>query len=164
LVGFLFGATALPGRAADVPGPEAHLGYRPGADFHLTPWPSVVDYFRKVDTASDRVAIRELGRTTEDRPYLVAVVSAPETIRNLSRYQDLQRRLTDPDATAETSEGLDPVADSKPVVVISCSIHSSETASTLMAMELLHELATRDDPATREVLASTILLLVPSAN
>ena len=34
------------------------------------------------------------------------------------------------------------------MVVITCSIHSSETASTLMAMELLHELATRDDPAT----------------
>ena len=33
-----------------------------------------------------------------------------------------------------------------------------------MAMELLHDLATGDDPATREILANTILLLVPSAN
>ena len=48
--------------------------------------------------------------------------------------------------------------------MITCSIHSTETASTLMAMELLHELATGDDPATREILDKTILLLVPSAN
>ena len=33
-----------------------------------------------------------------------------------------------------------------------------------MAMELLHDLATGDDPATREILDNTILLLVPSAN
>ncbi len=60
--------------------------------------------------------------------------------------------------------GPDPVDESKPVVLITCSIHSSETASTLMATELLHDLAARDDPATREVLDNTILLLVPSAN
>jgi hypothetical protein len=151
-------------RAADVPSPESHLGFRPGADFHLAPWPAVVEYFRKVDEASDRVSVRELGRTTEGRPYVVAVVSAPETIRKLSFYQDLQRRLADPRVSARDSERADPVDDGKAVVLITCSIHSSETASTLMAMELLHDLAAGDDPATREVLDKTILLLVPSAN
>jgi hypothetical protein len=149
------------GRGAEVPSPEAHLGFRPGADEHLAGWASVVDYFRKVDDASDRVAVWVLGRTTEDRPYIVAVVSASETIANLPAYQDSQRRLTDP----RLGDGPeDPVAKSKPVVVITCSIHSIETASTLMAMELLHDLAARDDPATRQILDSTILLLVPSAN
>ncbi len=149
------------GRGAEVPTPEAHLGFRPGADEHLAGWATVVDYFRKVDDASDRVAVRVLGRTTEDRPYIVAVVSAPETIANLPTYQDYQRRLTDPRLGADPA---DLVARSKPVVVISCSIHSTETASTLMAMELVHELATRDDAATRQILDTTILLLVPSAN
>ena len=154
----LAGASSV--RSAEVVSPEAHLGFRPGSDSHLAEWGSVVAYFEKVDRASDRVAVRELGKTTEGRPYLVAVVSAPETIADLPRYQDAQRRLTDPRLGA----GNDVPAKSKPVVAITCSIHSTETASTLMAMELLHELATRDDPGTRAILDSTILLLIPSAN
>lgn len=149
-------------RAAEIPTPESHLGFRPGADFHLAGWAPVVDYFRKVDAASDRVVVRELGRTTEGRPFVVAVVSSEANIRELDRYQKLQRRLALPSAT--DSSGADPAGESKPVVLITCSIHSSETASTLMATELLHELASRDDPATREILDNTILLLVPSLN
>ncbi len=145
--------------AADVPSPEAHLGFRPGADFRLAPWPSVVDYFRKVDAGSDRVVVRELGRTTEDRPYLVAVVSAADTIARLDDHRAAQRPLAWP----SEAPGSPPVAG-KAVVLVTCSIHSTETASTLMAMELLHDLATGDDPATREILDKTILLLVPSAN
>ncbi|AGA30256.1 M14 family metallopeptidase [Singulisphaera acidiphila] len=163
LVWLLLAGFVLPCAGADVPSPEAHLGYRPGADFHLAAWPAVVDYFREVDEASDRVLVRNLGESTEGRPYIVAVVSSSETIKDLPKYQQFQRRLSHPGLTA-TTETPDPVAESKPVVVITCSIHSTETASTLMAMELLHELASKDDPATRAILDSTILLLVPSAN
>jgi hypothetical protein len=160
----LLAATAIaPSRAGDVPSPEAHLGYRPGADYHLARWGTVVDYFRKVDAASDRVLVRELGRTAEDRPYIVAVVADPKTLDSLDRYRELQHQVADPRRTGRGA-GADPLRESKVVVLITCSIHSTETASTLMAMELLHELATRDDAATREVLDRVILLLVPSAN
>ncbi len=150
--------------AEEVPTPESQLGYRPGADFRLTRWPAVVEYFRKVDRTSDRVVVRELGRTTEDRPYIMAIVSAPEALARLHDYQELQHRLSDPRLDGTTTPTDDPIGRSKAVVVITCSIHSSEPASTFMAMELLHELATKDDPDTREVLDKTILLLVPSAN
>ena len=51
--------------AEQVPTPESHLGFKPGADFRLAPWTQVVSYFEKVDAASDRVKVRVLGRTTE---------------------------------------------------------------------------------------------------
>ncbi|WP_435007123.1 M14 family metallopeptidase [Tundrisphaera lichenicola] len=149
----------VPSLGAEVPSPESHLGFQPGADFRLANWPSVVEYFRRVDSASDRVEVRELGKTTEGRPYLVAIVSNPETIRDIGRFQGLQKRLARP-----TEEDAQSVVEAKPVVLITCSIHSSETASTHMAMELLHELASGDDPGTREILDNAILLLVPSAN
>ncbi len=145
--------------AADVPSPKSVLGFRPGDDFRLASWPQVVDYFHKVDAASDRVVVHELGRTTEDRPYLVAIVSSPDTIARLNRFRQLQARVADP-----RIPGPDPLPESKAVVLITCSIHSTETASTLMATELLHDLASSDDPATKEILDNTILLLVPSAN
>jgi len=147
--------------AAGVPEPQEVLGFRPGEDFRLARWPTIVDYFRQVDAASDRVVVRELGRSTEGNPYIVAIVSSAETVANLDRHREIQRRLADPRLSAP---GEGPAVESKPVVLITCSIHSSETASTYMATELLHDLAARDDPATREVLDNTILLLVPSAN
>jgi Zinc carboxypeptidase len=149
-------------RAGEVPDPSTHLGFRPGADFRLATWPSVVDYFRKVDDASDRVVVRELGKTTEGRPYVVAIVSDEATIKDLDRHQKVQKALAQPHHPAV--DGSKGAPESKPVVLITCSIHSTETASTLMAMELLHDLASKDDPATRDILANSILLLVPSAN
>ncbi|MCA1685066.1 MAG: peptidase M14, partial [Planctomycetia bacterium] len=151
-------------RAGDVPSPESHLGFRPGADSRLAPWGDVVTYFEKVDRASDRVRVRVLGESTEGRPLLAAFVSSPETVKDLDRYRGLQARLSDPRTTPDADARRRAVAESKPVVVITCSIHSTETASTLMAMELLHDLATRDDPRTLETLDKTILILVPSAN
>jgi len=161
-LGLLVAAGLAPSRGAEVPTPESALGFRPGADNRLAPWPSIVDYFRKVDAASDRVVVRELGRTTEDRPYLVAIVSNEATIKDLDRHRDLQRALARPGPS--TVDDARAVREAKPVVLITCSIHSTETASTLMATELLHDLATGDDPATLEVLDNTILILVPSAN
>jgi hypothetical protein len=151
-------------RAADVPTPESHLGYVPGADFHLAPWGSVVSYFHKVDAASDRVQVRVLGQTTEGRPYLAAFISSADTISHLDRYRLLQQQLHDPRKLSDTAARGRAIAESKPVVVITCSIHSTETASTLMAVDLVHELATRDDSITREILDKTIVILVPSAN
>ncbi len=158
------GTTAPRGVAADVPTPEAHLGFRPGADYRLAAWGDVVGYFKKVAAASDRVALNVLGKSTEGRELIAAAVSAPGTVRDLPRYQRLQGQLSDPRKLADDAEARTAVDESKPVVVITCSIHSTETASTLMAMELLHELATGDDPRTREILDRVILVLVPSAN
>ena len=57
--------------AAAPPSPESVLGFRPGADRKLADWTQIVDYFRRLDAASDRVKVEEVGRTTEDRPFLV---------------------------------------------------------------------------------------------
>ena len=106
----------------------------------------------------------EAGRSTEDRPYLLAVISSAETIARLDQYRDWQRKLADPRLLKDADEERQIVSQSKPVVVITCSLHSDEPASTLMALELLHQLAGGNDRATAEILDGTIVLLVPSAN
>ncbi|WZO96842.1 M14 family metallopeptidase [Isosphaeraceae bacterium EP7] len=148
--------------AAEIPSPLRWFGFRMGEDFRLVTWPKVVDYTQAVDRASERVAVLRLGESTEGRPFLVAVVSSPETITQLDTFRGYQKLIADPRKVG--AEGLSFLARSKPVVLITCSIHSSETASTHTAMELLHDLATKDDPTTREILDKVILLLVPSIN
>ena len=150
--------------AAEIPTPEAHLGFVPGADYRLANWGAVVGYYNKVAAGSDRVVVRELGRTTENRPYLAAFVSSAANIAKLDRYKAIQQTLAQPTSPEPIPHLAELVEESKTVVLITCSIHANETASTLMSLELLYQLATGDDPGTKEILDNTILILVPSAN
>ncbi|WP_169979173.1 M14 family metallopeptidase [Tautonia rosea] len=147
-----------------VPQPSQVLGFEPGADFRLAPWTDVVDYFHQVGTASARVQVVEIGQSTQGRPFLAAVISSEDTIADIDRYKSIQRKLALPDPNLSDEAVAELVSQSKTTVLITCTIHSSETASTLMSCTLLHELATRDDPETQAILDETILLLIPSVN
>lgn len=149
---------------AGLPSPEVHLGYRPGADFRLANWEEVASYYRALDAASPRVALSVLGETTEGRPFLAATISSEETIDDLGTHREHQRKLADPRLISGEEEADRIASASKPVVLITCTIHSTETASTFMAMELAHWLARGEDPKARELLENVIVILVPSVN
>ncbi|MCB1018918.1 MAG: peptidase M14 [Acidobacteria bacterium] len=134
-----------------------------GADRKLVDWAEVVRYYRRVDAASPYVQVSEIGRTTEDRPFLLVAISTPATLARLDYYADIQQRLADPRRTTpEVAESL--IEQGKSVVLITCSVHSTEVASTMTAMEFLHDLVTEDTPRHRAILQETIFLLVPSLN
>ena len=155
--------------AGDIPTPESVIGHKVGADYKLARWEKIVDYFDLLGMASDRVNVRRLGTATEGSPYILAEISSADTIANLDRYKLLQRQLADPRliqlGTAEGSRRSPPVLkQAKTTILVSCGLHSSECAASQMAMELAYELASSDDPRTREILDNCIILLVPSAN
>jgi hypothetical protein len=159
-------AVATPPRraAAVLPSPASVLGFTPADDRRVADWRQITDYFTRLDAASERVQLRTLGQTTLGRPLVVAFISAPENIRNLAKYQDMQRRLADPRLVRGEAERDKLTREGKTVVVISCSIHSTEIVASQMSMQLAYELASAEDEETREILQNTILLLVPSAN
>jgi hypothetical protein len=149
---------------APLPSPASILGFKPGDDRTIADWGQITNYFTRLDAASERVQMRTLGRTTLGRPLVVAFISAPENIRNLAKYQDIQRRLADPRLAPGEAERDALVRAGKTVVAISCSIHSTEIVASQMSMQLAYELASAEDDATREILQNTILLLIPAAN
>ena len=150
--------------SAAIPTPASYLGFAPGDDRRLAGWSQITGYFERLDEASPRVQLRTLGRTTLGLPFIVAFISAPENIRNLAKYQDIQRRLADPRTVGTEAERDRLVAEGKTVVAVSCSIHSTEIVASQMSMQLAYELASAGDEETREVLHNTILILIPSAN
>src|SRR6516162_3170449 len=83
-------AAALPASAA-VPSPASHFGHEMGADRTVLDWDKVVSYFRLLEKSSDRLRVSELGKSTEGRPFIAVTIAAPETLRNLDRYIDIQR-------------------------------------------------------------------------
>src|SRR5579871_2532244 len=148
---------------AAVPVPETYFGHAIGADRQLLDWDKVVSYFQELGRASDRVRVAEYGRSAEGRPMIVATITAPENLRNLNRYREIQRRLADPRITTR-AEAEPMFHEGRNIVLMTCSIHASEVASTHSAVEFAYRMATENSPRVREILDNTILLLVPSLN
>ncbi len=162
-------ATRPPSTAARIPAPSDALGFTPGDDRKLASWASIVEYFRRLDAASDRVKFEELGRTTMNAPFVMATISAPENLARLNRYKEIQRQLADPRLLGRTSAQRDRAAqalmrEGKTIVLITCGIHSTEVGSTLSSTLIAHRLASSNDPAVQRILRETIVLLVPSLN
>jgi hypothetical protein len=148
---------------AAVPTPRGHFGHEIGADRTALDWAKVVSYFQSLPQASDRIRVDEIGKSAEGRPFIAATIADPDTLRHLDRYIDIQARLADPRKTTE-AEAENLVARGKTIVLITCSIHATELASTHTAVEFVYRLLTEDRPRFRAILRDTIFILVPSLN
>ncbi len=149
---------------SQVPTPASVLGFTPTDDRTIADWTQIRGYFEKLDAASDRVVVREFGKTTLGKPMIVAFISSAENVKALDKYRTISTRLADPRTIPTEQEAAALVRDGKTIVSISCSIHSNEIVASQMSMNLAYELATAMDPGTVEILDNTILLLIPSAN
>jgi hypothetical protein len=156
----LFAGTAF----SQVPSPESVLGFHVGEDRKLADWGQVVDYFNKVAAASpDRVVMKEIGKSTLGKPFVALTISSADNLRHLDHYLEIQRRLADPRLTTE-QEAEQFARDGKAVVLITCTVHSDEVASTQTAMQFVYKLLSEDTPEHREILNNVIFLLIPSLN
>jgi hypothetical protein len=149
--------------AAPLPTPEAHFGHPMGVDRELLDWDQVVSYFQALSKASDKIRFEELGKTAQGRPFIAATISSADTLRNLDRYREIQARLADPRRTTP-AEANKLIIEGKTVVLITCSIHATEVASTHSAIQFVYNLLTQDTPKFRAILNNVIILLVPSQN
>ena len=152
----------VPGAQA-IPAPDEYARFVIGSDGNLLRWEKIVSYFELVSARSDRVLTRELGKTTNGNPFIVATISSPENLARLDEIQANQRKIADPRGLArDDAEQL--AWNSPAVVLMSCNIHSTEIASSQMALKVLHRMATEDSPWVRKVLDEVVFLLVPSSN
>jgi hypothetical protein len=146
-----------------VPTPASILGYEPGADRKLPTWKQITDYFRAVEKASPRVQVRTLGPTTMGRPFVAVFISDSATLRQLPRYQMIQRKLMNP--RLRGPDELEPLlAAGKNVILITSAIHSTEVGGFTTPLVITDRLARGDTPEARAILANTIIILVPSQN
>ena len=148
-----------------VPAPRDAIGFTPGDDRKLASWATILDYFKKLDKASDRVTFQELGKTTLGGPFVLAIISSPANLARLERFKKIQRKLSDPRLiNSNDVEAEKLIAEGRTIVLITCGIHSTEVGSNLVSMNIAHKLASDNSPETREILDKCIVLLVPSLN
>ncbi|GAA4400080.1 M14 family metallopeptidase [Nibrella viscosa] len=145
------------GYAQTLPSPKEHFGFNIGDDYHLTTYTQTEAYFKKL-AASDRTKLVDIGMTEEGRHQYMLIVSSPENLKKLDRYQEISRTmaraedLTDEQARALANEG-------KAVVWIDGGLHSTETVGTMQLIETAWQLVSRKDPETMRILDNVVILL-----
>lgn len=148
---------------ASVPAPRDVFGFVPGDDYKLFTWDQDVDYFRKLDAASDRIVVEEIGKTVLGKPMLLAIISSEANLKQRARYKAIARRLAlttgvnEAEARALAKEG-------KAIVWIDGGMHSSEIANSHHVPELAHWLVTDESDEARRIRDNVILLLMPHLN
>ena len=159
-------ATQMATRAmAAVPTPESHFGHKIGVDNELLDWDKVVSYFQALEKSSDRIKFMEIGKTRRRppadrggrflRPRTSGIWNIIATSRCGSPIRARPRR--------RSRRALE--AEGKTIVMITCSIHATEVASTHTAVEFAYRLLTEDNnPKFKAILDNVIMLLEPSQN
>ncbi|MGN6183950.1 MAG: M14 family zinc carboxypeptidase [Thermoanaerobaculia bacterium] len=143
-----------------VPSPLKFHGYIAGQEGKLTYAADVHRYMRALEAASPRVKVFSIGKSEEGREMIVVAIANEETIANLDRYREITRKLADPRQLTE-DEARQLIASGKPMYHATGALHSVETGSPEMLMELAYRLAVEDTPFIRAIRDNVITLLTP---
>ncbi len=143
-----------------VPSPTKYLGHVVGAEGELSSTAKIYGYFRKLAEISPRVSVQVIGRSEEGRDILLSAIADEEGIRDLARFKAATAALADPRKTSpEAAETL--IASARPIYYFNAGLHSTETGSPEMVMELAYRLAVSEQPMIKKIRSEVIVLINP---
>ncbi|MFL6336733.1 MAG: M14 family zinc carboxypeptidase [Pyrinomonadaceae bacterium] len=146
---------------ARVPSPDKVLGYVVGAPGKLTHTKELYRYYRELERTSPRVKVFGAPEKSEEgREQLLVAVGDEAAIARLDRYKEITARLADPRGLSE-AEAQKLVGEGKVFYWASGSIHSPETGSPEMLMELAYRLAVEESPFIRDIRKNVVVLITP---
>ncbi len=141
----------------DIPTPESVLGYQVG-EWHVS-HDQLIMYLRELDRASDRITMKEFGRTYEHRPLILLTITTPENHKNIDQIRANHVQLTNPDQSKKVD------LDQAPVVLYQgYSIHGNESSGSNAAMLYAYHLAAVQGKEIEKILSQSIILLDPCYN
>ena len=145
-----------------MPAPGDVFGFEPGADYELATNDQVLAYFRRLDAASDRVVVEEIGKSVLGRPMILAYISSAENIARLEEHRRTAEALARGRIPPEEARAR--AADGKAVVWIDGGLHATELASAQHTPLLAWRVAAEETPEMRRIRDDVILLLMPVMN
>ncbi|MGD9587531.1 MAG: M14 family zinc carboxypeptidase [Pyrinomonadaceae bacterium] len=148
--------------SATVPTPEKVLGYPVGTPNKLTYTKDQYRYYRELEKASARVKTFTAPEKSEGgKEQMLIVVSDEANLTKLARYKEITSKLGDPRTISdEVAKQL--VAEGKAIYWASGSIHSPETASPEMLMEMAYRLAVEETPFIQAIRKNVIVMITPT--
>ena len=71
----------------------AEWGHNIGDDYFLADYQQLIAYWHKLEKESPRVHIVDIGKSSEGRPMLMAVITSPANYAKLARYKEISSKL-----------------------------------------------------------------------
>lgn len=154
LLSFVYVFIGMSSLIAQIKTPEAFLGYPLGTRF--TPHHQIVAYFNYVASVNKNIRLIEYGKTYENRPLMVAVISSAENMGRLEEIRQNNVNLSKADAKASTTQPA--------ILWLSYNVHGNEASSSEVSMKSLYTLAEGSFKQTKEWLKNTVVIIDPCLN
>jgi hypothetical protein len=146
--------------SSTAPTPEKILGHIIGAPDVLTYSKDIYHYYDELAAASPRVKVFRVGKSEEGRDFVLVAVSDESNIAQLDQLKQITAKLADPRKITD-AEAQEFISKGKPFYWASGSIHSPESGSPEMLMELAYRLAVEDTPMIQNIRKNIVFLITP---
>jgi hypothetical protein len=148
--------------SSSVPAPDKVLGYVVGTPNKLTYTKDIHRYMRELERASPRVRVFVAPEKSEEgREQLLVAISDEANLAKLDRYKEINARLADPRRTTD-ADARQLIGEGKAFYWASGSIHSTETGSPEMLMEMAYRLAVEESPFIQDIRRNLVVLITPT--
>jgi hypothetical protein len=137
-----------------IPSPGDILGY-PVGTWHVR-HDQLVNYMYALAEASDRLTIKEIGRTHEQRPLLLLTITSPSNQSNIDQLRS--------DHVTRIDDGKSAPADAPLIINMGYSVHGNEPSGANASMLVAYHLAASNGAEVKKLLNENIILLDPSLN
>jgi hypothetical protein len=139
--------------------PQEEWGHGIGDDYFLANYQQLIAYWRKLEKETPRVHVVEIGKSSDGRPMLMAVITSPANYAKLARYKEISSRLANAEGLSD-AEAQALAREGKAVVWIDGGLHATETLGAQQLLEQVWQMASRTDDETIRFLNDTIELCV----
>lgn len=141
---------------ADIPSPEAFLGY--GIGEHHTRHDLIVAYLEKLAAVSDRASIQEYGKTHEGRKLVILTITTPNNLNSLPELKKQHLAFTDP------TKSVSNYADVPIFINLAYNVHGNEPSSSEAALLTAYTLVASENTEILGYLNNAVVFLDPTIN
>ncbi|MFI5175928.1 MAG: M14 family zinc carboxypeptidase [Terriglobia bacterium] len=147
--------------SSTITAPDKFLGYVIGTPKKLTHVDKINAYMRELErTAPKRVKVLSIGKSEEGREMIAVVVSSEENMARLDELRGITAKLADPRKISD-DEAKKLIALGKPVYYATGAMHSPETGSPEMLMELCYRLAVEESEFVQAIRKNLVFVATP---
>ncbi|MGE0772027.1 MAG: M14 metallopeptidase family protein [Cyclobacteriaceae bacterium] len=148
--------------AQKIPKPSETFGFEPGTDYKMATYDQMLSYYEKLDAATDRVQMVEIGKSVRGRPIKLLFISSEANMKMLEKWrttaEKLARgRITNDEAIKLSKEG-------KAIVWFDGGMHATERAHAQMTPDLIYRIAAEESDEMQKIRANVVTLVVPVIN
>ena len=149
-----------PAALGKITSPKDAWGHNVGDDYFLANYKQEYDYFNLLAKQSNKIHIQDIGKSSEGRPMITAIITSPANYAKLARYKEISRKLSTNDVK-DDAEARALAKEGKAVVWIDGGLHATEVLGAQQLIETVYQLVSGTDEETKRFLDDVIILCTP---